>query len=315
MDSGFFSEKIVATPGGTVRYRKDNFSGFSCRISPERKKRIPFQNFIPESAFVACPFCPENIMGSTPDFDDGKKVVIGESITFPNLYPFSGRHIVTVITHSHNPDTFSVRQIKDALTAQYEVLVGCDGYPSINWNNMPSSGASMIHPHMQGISDQSPAYASRIFIGKSREFMSRYGCCYWDRLRETEACSGRYISGDEILCCASHVPIGEHEIRFYLPFSSISDFGSYISEISAGLKKIIDYYNSCGHFAFNATIRFDKEKNDGSFRSFISIIVRINPNEMSVSDSAFMERLHFEPICMTIPEKIPGMFKRSVSGK
>ncbi|UUX91720.1 galactose-1-phosphate uridylyltransferase [Methanoplanus endosymbiosus] len=314
MHSGFFSERVVAAPGGNVRYRQDSLFGFTCRISPEREKRVPVRGFIPESSGVSCPFCPENIMGATPSFADGKKLLIGESVTFPNLYPFSGSHIVTVITNSHNPVGLSVRQIIDALTGQYVALTGCGGYPSINWNNLPSSGASMVHPHMQGISDQSPSYVNRIFIGKSREFMSRHGCCYWDKLRESEADSERYISGDEILWCASPVPIGEKEIRGYLPFSSLPDFGSYISDISSGLKKIIDYYHSCGHFAFNATIRFDKEDNDGSFRSFVSVIARINPNEMSVSDSAFMERLHFEPVCMTLPEKIPSMFKGSDSG-
>jgi galactose-1-phosphate uridylyltransferase len=309
MHSGFFSEQAVAVPGGTVRYRRDSLFGFSCRISPERNKRTPVQSFVPESVSYTCPFCPENIMAQTPSFAGGKKILIGESVTFPNLYPFSGSHIVTVISRLHNPAELSVRHIKDALAGQYEALMRCDGYPSINWNNMPSSGASMVHPHMQGISDQTPAYTDRIFIGKSREFMARNGCCYWDRLKEAEAGSERYISGDEILWCASPVPIGEKEIRGYLPFSSLRDFGSYIPEISAGLKKIIDYYRSCGHFAFNVTIRFDRQDNDRSFRSFVSAIARINPNELSVSDSAFMERLHFEPVCMTLPEKIPLMFK------
>jgi len=50
-------------------------------------------------------------------------------------------------------------------------------------------------------------------------------------------------------------------------------------------------------------IYFDREKS-GAFRSFCSLISRINPNPLSTSDSAFMERLHNEPVILTLPEDL-----------
>ena len=36
------------------------------------------------------------------------------------------------------------------------------GYKSINWNNLPSAGASITHPHLQGLADRrAPVTAER----------------------------------------------------------------------------------------------------------------------------------------------------------
>ena len=55
---------------------------------------------------------------------------------------------------------------------------------------------------------------------------------------------------------------------------------------------------------------FDKTGDDNGFRAFCSMISRINPNPSSTSDSAFMERMHLEPVVMTLPEEL-GIFYRN----
>ena len=40
------------------------------------------------------------------------------------------------------------------------------------------------------------------------------------------------------------------------------------------------------------------------------MISRINPNPSSTSDSAFMERLHLEPVVMTLPEDLGKFYKK-----
>jgi hypothetical protein len=40
------------------------------------------------------------------------------------------------------------------------------------------------------------------------------------------------------------------------------------------------------------------------------MISRINPNPSSTSDSAFMERLHLEPVILTLPEDIGNFYKK-----
>jgi UDPglucose--hexose-1-phosphate uridylyltransferase len=71
-----------------------------------------------------------------------------------------------------------------------------------------------------------------------------------------------------------------------------------------GLLRIFTFYRELGTYAFNMSVFFDKKKNRNGFSSFCSIISRINPNVTSTSDTAFMERLHLEPVILTLPEDL-----------
>jgi hypothetical protein len=62
------------------------------------------------------------------------------------MFPFAEWHTVTVITRDHTVPAFTKQQIMDALQAQAESLLLSAGYPSINWNYLPSAGASIVHP-------------------------------------------------------------------------------------------------------------------------------------------------------------------------
>ena len=97
------------------------------------------------------------VLTATPTFPDGSRIQFGESVTFPNLYPFGEGHVVTVITKDHFVEMFSRQQIVDALHGQMKALVPAGGYASINWNFLPSAGASLLHPHMQGLADSRPS--------------------------------------------------------------------------------------------------------------------------------------------------------------
>lgn len=296
-----------------INFRCETLTGFKSRISPARAKRgidcRSDNTSFEQGKINACPFCPERIYSETPVFAGNKRIEIGESVTFPNLFPFSKTHVVTVITKEHSPDSFTKRQIEDALQAQYMALKDTAGYPSVNWNNLSSAGASMIHPHMQGISDDSPSYVTGVYIKKSREYFLKNNKNYWDILSCCEVNSERYLFGDEIVWSANPVPFGEKEIRGYMPVSKICDFSEYVDLLSSDILKIIDYYKKSGHFAYNMTIRFDKKDSDESFKAFVSVIARINPTPDSTSDSAYMERLNFEPVVLTIPEEIGADYR------
>jgi len=307
-----FSEEIINSQNFNLHYRCETLTGFKCRISPMRLKRGIDPLLNPESSDEICHFCPEKVFTDTPVFENHKRIISGESVTFPNLYPFAKVHVVTVITKEHNPTVYTEKQISDALYGQYTALKDTTGFPSINWNHLPSAGASMIHPHLQGICDEKPTYATGIYIKESRQYLSDYNENYWNKLKDNEKRSERYLFGDRIIWSANPVPLGEKEIRAYLPISSISEFSDYIEDFSSGLKKIIDFYKELGHYAFNMTLRFDRNDSDGAFLAFASVIARINQNPRSTSDSAFMERLHLEPIVLTVPEDIGKTYREQI---
>jgi len=61
-----------------------------------------------------------------------------------------------VITPDHSTDRFDRRSLADAIAGTAEALARSSGYASINWNYLPSAGASIVHPHLQGMADSRP---------------------------------------------------------------------------------------------------------------------------------------------------------------
>ena len=305
-----FSAREVVTNRGILQYREEFLTGLRCRISPDRLKRqIDKALYLPSNA-EGCPFCRDAVMTVTPTFPDGNRIIRGESVTFPNLFPFGEGHVVTVMTREHAVATFSRQQVVDALLSQIEALRPVDGYPSINWNFLPSAGASLVHPHMQGLSDSIPSRIVDIYLAASKEYRKRQNRNYWDTVAEQERTSDRYLFGEEILWSAHAVPLGEREVRGILPISTLDEMEGYADLMARGILEIISLYRELGTHAFNISLFFDKCGNDHGFRAFCSMISRINPNPSSTSDSAFMERLHLEPVIMTLPEDLGKFYKK-----
>jgi galactose-1-phosphate uridylyltransferase len=311
---GMFSVREVITGRGLLQFRTEHFSGIRCRISPDRLKRQIDRSLNLPMDTPDCPFCPDTILTATPTFPDGKRIVRGESVTFPNMFPFSECHVVTVMTREHSVTHFSRKQVADALLSQCEALSRRDGYASINWNYLPSSGASILHPHMQGLSDTYPSRIADLYIGAGEKFRKARGRIYWDAVREQERDSDRYLFGDEILWTAHAVPIGEREVRGLLPISTLEEMENYSDLLARGILEVIALYRKLGTYAFNMAVIFDKNGSDRGFRAFCSMISRINPNPSSTSDSAFMERLHLEPVIMTLPEDLGRFYKKEKNG-
>lgn len=304
-----FSVREIITGRGTLQYRAEHHTGLRCRISPDRLNRQIDQSYYPSPATGNCPFCPCSVMSVTPTFPDGKRILRGESVTFPNLFPFGECHVVTVMTREHSVPDFSRQQVVDALLSQVEALRMAGGYASINWNFLPSSGASLVHPHMQGLSDSRPSRIVDLYLAAGKDYQRKKGSNYWDAVKDQERLSDRYLFGDEILWSAHAVPMGEREVRALLPVSSIGEMENYADLMAQGILEIISFYRKLGTHAFNMAIFFDKPGNHG-FHAFCSMISRINPNPSSTSDSAFMERLHLEPVVMTLPEDLGKFYKK-----
>lgn len=305
-----FSVTEVATPKGILEFRQEYLTGLRCRISPDRLKRQIDQTLSLPSTSAGCPFCPDSVLTATPVFPDGSRILVGESVTFPNLYPFGQGHVVTVITKEHFVEMFTRQQIVDALQGQTKALLSVDGYASINWNFLPSAGASLIHPHMQGLSDSRPSAILDRYLSASRDYRNRHGRTYSEAVRENERSSDRYLFGDEILWSAHAVPIGEREVRGILPITSLNEFENYIDLLARGILEILSLYRRLGTHAFNMSLFFDKSGADNGFCAFCSLISRINPNPSSTSDSAFMERMHLEPVILTLPEELGRYYRK-----
>jgi hypothetical protein len=160
------------------------------------------------------------------------------------------------------------------------------------------------------LSDSHPSRIVDLSLDASEQYRKKQGRNYWDAVREQERSSYRYLFGDEILWAAHAVPVGEREVRGILPISTLDEMEGYADLMARGILEIISLYRELGTHAFNMSIFFDKSGNDHGFRAFCSMISRINPNPFSTSDSAFMERLHLEPVIMTLPEDLGKFYKK-----
>lgn len=304
-----FSIKEVQTGEGTLQYRHDRFTGLSCRISSERIKRgidqSPVVTYDPEG----CPFCPINVEQVTPTFADGSRIIHGESVTFPNLFPFAAWHTVTIITREHAVEHITRQQLIDAFTGQIESLALHDGYTSINWNFLPSSGASLAHPHLQGMVDRYPSARVRCYLEGAGKYREEKGRDYWADVRNHERNSDRYLFGDDLLWVANAVPVGEREVLGLLPVATLEEFEAIMPQCVEGILTVMDFYRSMGTHAFNMSLFFDTQLKSG-FSAFCSMIARINPNAASLSDSSFMERLHIEPLILMSPEALAANYAR-----
>jgi len=304
-----FAVSEVSMDKGLLQHRMERFTGLRCRISPERLKRHIDQVFSLPDNHDGCPFCRDRVFTETPTFTDNTRIILGESVTFPNLFPFGDWHTVTVITAAHHVETFTHQQMVDALRAQADALRRFDGYPSINWNYLPSAGASLVHPHMQALSDRSPPLIIERYRAACRCYRKETGASYWEAVREQERASDRYLFGDEILWSAHAVPVGEREVRGLIPCTSIDQLDSYVDSLAEGILRVIALYKKLGTHAFNMAIFFHKLDENQDSRAFCSLISRINPNASSTSDSAFMERMHLEPVILTLPEDLGRYYR------
>jgi UDPglucose--hexose-1-phosphate uridylyltransferase len=304
-----FSVTEIRNGEEVLQWREEHLTGLRCKISPGRLKRGLDAKYVAPAGQEGCPFCRDRILDETPVFRNGERIRVGESVTFPNLFPFAAWHTVTVITRDHLVDRFTSRQVRDALTGQMRSLEGVEGYPSINWNYLPSAGASIAHPHLQGLVDARPTVLAEAYLLGSTRYRVRTGHSYWGDLVDREKNSERYLFGDEITWLASAVPLGEREVRGVLPIASLQDFEPYIDEFADGIIRILEYYREMGTHSFNMSLFFDSHSSDGSFRAFCSMISRINPNAASLADTAFMERLHLEPVILTLPEELGSKFR------
>lgn len=303
-----FTAYRTEIPGGFIEYRKENLTGLQARICPQRLQRGINIPAALEYQADGCPFCPDQIDVVTPTFPDGTRIRVGESVTFPNLYPFAAFHVVTTITASHMVTGFTRSQVVDALFGQVKALWDQKGYISINWNFLPSAGASLPHPHLQGIADSRPDTLLSRYLDAGSRCRDESGRRYSDLLMDHEQKGERTLTGNRLFWYAHPVPVGEREIRCVLPLTTVREFLPYIDDFASDIVRILGFYRKLGTHAFNMAVFFGTGDDRDDFSAFCSIISRINPNPLSTSDTAFMERLHLEPVIMTLPEDLASVW-------
>jgi len=324
-----------------VERRYDPLTKKPSRVNALRAERVK-QASLPGESFEAnlqeiikaskkkCFFCPDNVTKNTPKFTDdlaiGERIMLGDITVFPNLYVFSQNHAVITLGSDHftNLHEFSSVVWKDALLGAIKYFTAVNKlnsalkFPSINFNFLPPSASSIIHPHIQIILDDQPTYYTDLLLTKGKAYFESSSSNpenksnYWlDLLESEKELDERFITESDFMAwVATFSPIGKDELTGIIkkPVTDITQLSE--SEVKIFAHELVQIfkalYFSRGVTAINMALYCGPINEDISdyFRMNLKIISRPRLTPNYTNDTGFMELLHQEPIAAAFPEMI-----------
>lgn len=273
-----------------------------------------------ETSGAKCPFCPENLLKMTPMFpkeiaEEGR-IFHGEATVFPNLFPYSKHNGVVIFSGQHyiRLEEFTTKLLKDAfIAAQHYIkkIVETDRearHISINWNYLPYSGGSVLHPHIQVTASDSPTNYQAL-VNKRGE---AYGNDIFKALYEIEKSLEERWIGEKgsVAWMHAYAPKGQNDFIAIFPEKyTIADLKEedWIS-FAEGLKEIFATLGEQGFASFNMALNLsvDKESRQSIHARFIP---RFTIGMLDTSDINFFQALHQEPLTFKSPEEIAAKAK------
>jgi len=299
----------------TIEVRFDPLTGHSSRILPERGL-MPVSDFDLEAFALqsqpSCPFCPGRVDRLTPELParihpDGR-IGRGEAVLFANLHAYSSHSSVSVYSprlHYLPVGEITQRLLADNLATQaafVKAVMAAEPqarWASINANHMLPSGSSLFHPHLQGIVDSQPTTMQRMLAEVPRQRFAAY-------LEAERRSQERYL-GDtgRVQWIVSFAPIAPAELRAFVPgISSPAELDDdLIGELAHGLVLALGGYAEMGFQSFNCAIYGAPPATEG-YPLNLRLACRSNLRPFYRSDSAFLERLHWEGAVDLAPESV-----------
>ena len=274
-----------------------------------------------------CPFCPEKIMNITPLFPEeilpeGRLVKDG-MVIFPNLAPYDSISCVAVMGERHYmPMTeFKPERIAAAFRLAIDFFKRLDaaGHPEavyhmINWNYMPPSGSSIIHPHLQIFSSSAAPNLLRMELEAAKQYMNENKTNFWDDLvKEETQRKDRFLGKiGRTTWLTNYAPLGvagdvlgvTDDAR---TLTELSD--DDLLDIATGLTRAMAAYDEMGIYSFNMNF-FPGALNDEYSRLHLLFSPRTFFNQaLGTPDVGAAQKLYNESICMAYPEEINAMLQ------
>ena len=301
-----------------IRY--DPLTGETGRIYDlpyEVPERADPREVIQRSKELFCPFCPDSLKKSTPLFPEelvkGGRIQVGGATLIPNLVPFDTYAGVSIMAPEHYiameeltpelmDDAFSTALLFIREVARFDPEVR---YFSINWNYMPQSGSSLVHPHLQVNCGYVPTNHQRLQIEGCRRYYSDKGEDFWPAFMHAEKqCGERYIGEkDATFWTMSYLPqtflpdvwciFHKHHCLTQL---QTEELGGFLQ----GLSRVIAYFDHERIPAFNVSVF--SVKDEEHFRINARICPRLLPRPIGNSDRAYLQTLHKESSTVKPPE-------------
>jgi UDPglucose--hexose-1-phosphate uridylyltransferase len=270
-----------------------------------------------ETAGSKCPFCPENVQSFTPKFPDelieGGRLIKGEAVVFPNLFPYSKHNAVVRMCNQHyvKLDEFSAPMIANSFSAAHDYLnkvITQDtktAYASMNWNYLPPSGGSILHPHIHVLASELPTNYQLTALASSKQFYEDTDHNYYDALIERELeIDERFIGTmGSIDWVHAFAPKSHTDFIGIANASSLDELNENSwQDLADSITKFFRYFEKIGIASFNLGL-FIPVNNNGTERVHVRIVPRLTMGALQTSDMNVFNFLHGEPLCMKVPEQ------------
>ena len=280
---------------------------------------------------ATCPFCGEKVTSITPCFPDHivaeGRMVSGDMVLFPNIAPYDSLGAVATLGADHYvPMTrLGVRRIAGGLGLARDFFrrVHDAGHPQsvyhiVNWNYMPPSGSSLIHPHLQVFATDFAPYLMRLELEAAKAYQSRTGHNYWDDLVASEIATEQRFLGliGRTAWFSAFAPMGVagdvlcvvKDARCTLDLTQQD-----LADIARGLTCAMDAYDKMGIYSFNMNF-FTGTAEDDHSRFHLLFSPRTFFNQaLGTPDVGALRNLFNETLCMAFPEDIAEALRPSFS--
>ena len=309
-----------------LEIRWDPFTGQSCKLLPADSFPPPEQQDLDALALETrstCPFCAERIEDATPRFPpelwaEGR-VRCGEAVLFPNLTPYAKWSSVSV--YSPNRHLLRIEELTPPLVADNLRTQGTfaravlrhdpsSRWVSINANQLPPSGSSIFHPHLQGSANPEATSVQRL--------VAKIGAALVREYVELERHDGaRWIGATgRVAWLASFAPIGPAEVRGFVADTSSPEQldDPAVVEVADGLSRVLRLYTALGFQSFNLAIYGVPDRGPESLL-MIRLVGRAYFGPQLRSDAMWSERLHGEAAVDLAPETVAERGRELFSGR
>ncbi|MGH9057177.1 MAG: hypothetical protein ACRDYY_15145 [Acidimicrobiales bacterium] len=316
MDVEFLDPRNGFEPASArVEVRWDPLTGQSSRLLPPAGMlhRSDFDlAALAEKTSPTCPFCAPRIEAAVPRYPAGLvpegRIKVGEALLFPNLIPYSRHSPVSV--YSPNRHFLPLSDMTAGLVADNlavhvafcRAVAEADPeakWASINANHMLPSGSSIFHPHFQGGIHSSPTNMQRLLAEVPAERFEAY-------LRAETDAGERFIG--EIggtIWLAAFSPLGFADIRAFVPGTAapheLSD--AQVQDLGAGIAAALNLYADLGFESFNLAI-YGAPAGTPGYPLNLRLLCRSNLEPLYRSDTMWMDKVHWEPVCDIWPEEL-----------
>ncbi len=269
-----------------------------------------------------CPFCPERVTAITPCFPPeilpAGRLVAGDQTLFPNLAPYETISAVAVLGKDHFTPMTDLTPAR--IAAGFELCLNFfrtlerirhpeSVYHLINWNYMPPSGSSVVHPHLQVFAGSFAPQLLREELAAARTYRQRQGTNYWDDLVAAErAEAGRYlgrIGRTEWLCAFAPMGVVGDVLAVVEGVDrTLALTVRDLQDLALGLTRVMAAYDEMGLYSFNMNF-FSAAAEDTDYRFHLVFSPRtyFNP-ALGTPDVGALQYLYREGVCMAFPEEI-----------